>query len=256
MILQSIEKKAKAEDKYFYNCQREAAAAAAQTNNNKKSINNQLKEQEVALFGKQGSQGINFAKYDDIKVDVKMGETTAGEKQNIDTFTDYDELQLSPQLKKNITLMKYTKSTPIQRHAVPLGIAGHDLMCCAQTGSGKTCAFLLPVIASLQNKQQQKTENDNNMHSSQPVRPKCIILAPTRELASQIELEAEKLCFNTSHVSSVAVYGGADQKKQIRELAFAAVNDGNVIVVATPGRLTDFVERNIISLSDTKFLVL
>ena len=180
---------------------------------------------------------------------------TAGDKQNINTFTDYDELQLSPQLKKNITLMKYTKSTPIQRHAVPLGIAGHDLMCCAQTGSGKTCAFLLPVIASLQNKQQQKNTENDNMHS-QPVRPKCIILAPTRELASQIELEAEKLCFNTSHVSSVAVYGGADQKKQIRELAFAAVNDGNVIVVATPGRLTDFVERNIISLSDTNFLVL
>ena len=235
-----MEKKANAEDAYFRSCQREAAAE--QTNKSNKNVNKkQLKEREVALFGKQGAQGINFSKYDNIKVEVKSGSSNDDTKEM--TFTDYSQLQLpSKQLQSNIKLMNYRKSTPIQRHAVPLGIHGHDLMCCAQTGSGKTCAFLLPVVVNLVGNsngkgQQMKNGNKNNQQQQQhePASPKCIILAPTRELASQIELEAQKLCFNMNEVQTVAVYGGASQQKQLRELAFAGVS-GSVVIVATPGR--------------------
>ncbi|KAL7527370.1 hypothetical protein ACHAXR_001918 [Thalassiosira sp. AJA248-18] len=238
----------------------------------------------MTLFGKQGSQGINFQKYDDIKVEVKPGAVaqsknhSSSNKNNKNddannkaitsmVFSDFDELKLSPTMRNNIKLMKYTRSTPIQRHSIPLGMAGHDLMCCAQTGSGKTCAFLLPVVADLANTQNQKKSRNNNNNNGgkedgsnnngryihEPIKPKCIVLAPTRELASQIELEAEKLCFQHPDLTPVAVYGGASQRNQIRQLAFAG---DNAIIVATPGRLTDFVDRNLISLRNVKYLIL
>jgi ATP-dependent RNA helicase DDX3X len=81
-------------------------------------------------------------------------------------------------------------------------------------------------------------------------------MAPTRELASQIELEAEKLCFNNPELQPVAVYGGASQRKQLRDLAFAGSNESAAIVVATPGRLTDFVDRNLVSLQAVQYLIL
>ena len=126
-------------------------------------------------------------------------------------------------------------------------------MCCAQTGSGKTCAFLLPVVVSLATGQNDKNDSNDNSAGGSTVNPKCIVLAPTRELALQIELEAEKLCFRLPTLTPVAVYGGASQRKQIRELAFAREN---AIIVATPGRLTDFVDRNLISLRGVKYLIL
>ena len=81
-----------------------------------------------------------------------------------------------------------------------------------------------------------------NTNNYNPVSPNCIVLAPTRELASQIELEAQKLCFNQS-ICPVAVYGGASQQKQLRQLAFAG-EGGSVLVVATPGRLVCLILHN------------
>ena len=287
--LESMEKKAKAEDEYFRKCQREAAANNGQNQQQLNGGKKQQQDRELALFGKQGAQGINFAKYDSISVDVKPGAIAQDSKKKKNTnnnnggntknngnnevasivFSDFNELELlPPAMMHNIKLMNYAKSTPIQRHAIPLGLAGHDLMCCAQTGSGKTCAFLLPVCASLANSNasQNDTHNSNKVISNgrnstttaekEPVEPKCIVLAPTRELASQIELEAEKLCFNIPNLQPVAVYGGASQQKQLRELAFAGSNGGQVIIVATPGRLTDFVDRNLISLRSVRYLIL
>ena len=141
--------------------------------------------------------------------------------------------------------MNYERPTPIQKHAMPLALLGHDLMCCAQTGSGKTCAFLLPICSALGNEGPAPAAN-----VGASTLPRCVVMAPTRELASQIHLEAQKLC-NRSGLRPVVVYGGADQRKQIRELAF-----GVDIIVATPGRLTDFVDRAIVSLSSVAFLVL
>ena len=110
-------------------------------------------------------------------------------------------------------------------------------------GSGKTCAFLLPVVIrtlAMKTKKEEKKNDDANggrmmnTNNYNPVSPNCIVLAPTRELASQIELEAQKLCFN-QRICPVAVYGGASQQKQLRQLAFAG-EGGSVLVVATPGR--------------------
>jgi ATP-dependent RNA helicase DDX3X len=238
--LVSMKKKADEEDKYFRQCQREASQ---ESNKRVKTSPATDKARELELFGTQGAQGIDFAKYDDIKVEVKNG---AGEKVAGTGFTDFDQLGLDPIIRRNVELMRYATPTPIQRHSVPIGLDGNDLMCCAQTGSGKTCAFLLPVCAAL-----AKSKPQNGNGEKQGASPRCVVLAPTRELAIQIEIEAQKLCHQIPSVQPVAIYGGVNQRKQIRNLAF-----GSDIVVATPGRLTDFVDRSIIKLDKVEFLIL
>jgi len=228
--LAASEKKMAGEKQYFEEC----------LNASRRGNHAAPKAAEQQLFEKQGAQGINFNNYDDIPVEVKMPRGAAP----LAPISDFEELALPAFLARNLSLMRYQKPTPIQRYAVTTAAAGHDLMCCAQTGSGKTAAFLVPVCSRLGPRQ-----NNSNVRQTSAV-PRCIIMAPTRELASQIELEAQKLT-NASPLRSVAVYGGADQKKQIKELAM-----GVDIIVATPGRLTDFCERKIVSLVSTEFLIL
>jgi len=234
--LASMEKKAAEEDRYFRQCQHEARAAANQKREPPSAA--EANARELELFGTQGAQGINFAKYDDIKVEVKKGTGETGT-----SFSDFALLALHPTIRRNLSLMNYATPTPIQRHAIPSALAGEDLMCCAQTGSGKTCAFLLPVCTQLV-KVQPKFDG-------KAASPRCIVLAPTRELAIQIELEAQKICHQIPFLRPVAVYGGASQRKQIRDLAFGAD-----IVVATPGRLTDFCDRSLVTLDRVEFLIL
>eukprot|EP00656_Telonema_subtile_P048391 TRINITY_DN5758_c0_g1_i1.p1 TRINITY_DN5758_c0_g1~~TRINITY_DN5758_c0_g1_i1.p1 ORF type:complete len:591 (-),score=186.37 TRINITY_DN5758_c0_g1_i1:152-1924(-) len=167
---------------------------------------------------------------------------TASLPPPISEFADLGEA-LPEFLTKNLTLMNYQKPTPIQKHSVAIAMAGHDLMCCAQTGSGKTAAFLIPVCAALD-------QEGSTVGVKGSAAPRCVTMAPTRELASQIELEAQKLT-NRSPLRSVSVYGGADQRKQIKELSI-----GCDIIVATPGRLTDFVDRGIVTLRQCRFLIL
>jgi ATP-dependent RNA helicase DDX3X len=241
----AMKEKADKEDKFFRQCQREAAQESTKR---VKTSPDTDKARELELFGTQGAQGIDFAKYDAIKVEVKNG---SGEKEAGQGFTDFDQLSLDPILRRNVGLMRYATPTPIQRHSIPIALAGNDLMCCAQTGSGKTCAFLLPVCAALA---KSKPSNEQSKHANgenKGVSPRCIVLAPTRELAIQIEVEAQKLCHQIPSVQTTAIYGGASQRKQIRNLAF-----GSDIVVATPGRLTDFTDRGIIKLDKVEFLIL
>lgn len=268
--LASMEKKADAEDVYFRQCLREAAADKSnkrlKTHQGSHDANAAALAKETELFGKQGAQGINFQKYDNIKVDVKTGSPSSSSKEGATApksaaeekgFKNFDKLALHPTLRRNVTLMRYSAPTPIQRYAIPHALAGEDLMCCAQTGSGKTCAFLLPVCASLVSQEENnKSKNGDTASinsSSKPygASPRCVILAPTRELASQIEVEAQKLCHQIPSIRPVAVYGGASQRKQLRDLAF-----GGDIIVATPGRLTDFCDRSLVNLSSIKFLIL
>lgn len=252
--LATMEKKAREEDAYFRQCQKETQTQSY--SNNKKIVNRQREEE---MFGKQAVKGINFEKYDAIQVDVKLP-PSAGDNNTPAAMEEFSKLpHLTPQLKNNIEMMKYTQPTPIQKNAIPLAMKGEDLMCCAQTGSGKTCAFLLPVVAALvgQSHTNKKSGTKPNQSALEPAKPKCIVLAPTRELASQIELEAEKLTYGISSVQPVVVYGGANPKSQLKELAHASGNPNiHMIVVATPGRLTDFVDRNLISLSEVQYLIL
>jgi ATP-dependent RNA helicase DDX3X len=253
--LQAMKKKGDGEDQYFISCRKEAT----QQKNNKNKGENIGKEAEL-LFSKQGAQGINFNKYDDIQVEVKRGDNATDPDAKGCCFNEYDELStyLHPTILNNIKLMNYIKPTPIQKYAIPLAlIQKDDLMCCAQTGSGKTCAFLLPIIASLERSKKTTattttvSNGNNNNNANYGVAPSCVVLAPTRELAIQIELEARKLCHGLSTIRCVVVYGGASQRQQLRSLAFGAD-----IVVATPGRLTDFVDRSLVLLDQVKFLVL
>ncbi|XP_053482779.1 DEAD-box helicase 3 X-linked a isoform X2 [Ictalurus furcatus] len=194
--------------------------------------------------------GINFEKYDDIPVEA-TGSNCPGP---IDNFHDLDMGEI---IMGNITLSRYTRPTPVQKHAIPIIKAKRDLMACAQTGSGKTAAFLLPVLSQIftdgpgEALQASKTSGqENGKYGRRKQYPISLVLAPTRELALQIYDEARKFAYR-SRVRPCVVYGGADIGQQIREL-----ERGCHLLVATPGRLVDMMERGKIGLDYCNYLVL
>jgi ATP-dependent RNA helicase DDX3X len=183
----------------------------------------------------------NLDAYDDIPVEASGEECPAP----IEAFAD---VTLHPLLKANIELNKFAKPTPVQRHSLPVGIARRDLMACAQTGSGKTGGFLFPVLHQMLTEFDEKP--DEFKQRSRAAEPRCLILAPTRELATQILRETQKFA-QQSPVQPVVVYGGADIRMQISQL-----ERGCSLLVATPGRLCDQIERGKVSLTKVRFLVL
>jgi ATP-dependent RNA helicase DDX3X len=200
---------------------------------------------EQELFGTQGTAGINFSQYADIKVSRTGANADAVPK--LETFAALSSV-LPPFLLANLTSasrMHYDVPTPIQQHAIPLALSQRDTMCAAQTGSGKTVAFLVPLLTAIHNVPQVKWNGQGTT-----CRPSALILAPTRELAMQIELEAQKLTFQSALICA-CVYGGASARGQLSQCAA-----GPEILVATPGRLTDFLDRSLVDLSYTRFLVL
>ena len=136
--------------------------------------------------------------------------------------------------------LEYFKPTPIQTQAIPIILSGGDLIGCAETGTGKTAAFLLPIIQNL-----SKTRSTGINHFV-----RTLILAPTRELAAQIEKSYSEL--NSAKANrSVTVIGGAAVSGQVNSL-----RRGATVVIATPGRLLDLVERRAVDLSRVEVLVL
>ncbi|KAH9312867.1 hypothetical protein KI387_027902 [Taxus chinensis] len=186
----------------------------------------------------QENTGINFEAYEDIPVE------TSGENvpPPVNTFAEID---LGDALNLNIRRCKYVKPTPVQRYAIPISLAGRDLMACAQTGSGKTAAFCFPIIAAI-----MRSNVPSRPRSGRSSFPLALILSPTRELSMQIYEEAKKFAFQ-SGIKVVVVYGGAPISQQLREL-----ERGVDILVATPGRLSDLLERRRVSLSMVKHLAL
>merc|ERR1712240_629771 len=180
------------------------------------------------LFSRGISSGINFAKYDSIPVSIKS----------------FSSCGLRPILVENVAKSGYMIPTPIQKHGIPIVLAGRDMMACAQTGSGKTAAFLLPIIHRLIECNAEYGSGD----SSQT--PQCVVITPTRELAIQIHNEARKFA-QGSVIKSVVVYGGTSVGYQISQL-----QKGCNLLVATPGRLLDFVEKGRVSFANCKYLVL
>jgi len=183
---------------------------------------------------------IDFDKYDDIPVETSGRECP----KPIDVFY---EVGLATQLENNIKLARYDRPTPVQKYSLPIVLGGRDLMACAQTGSGKTAAFLFPIIALLL---KSAPPTDTYGYGRRKVFPLALVLAPTRELACQIHDEAKKFCWK-SGLKSAVVYGGDPIGYQLRDL-----ERGCDILVATPGRLVDIIERARISLSQIKYLVL
>lgn len=194
---------------------------------------------ERELFGVHPT-GINFELYDDIPV-----EASHMDHAPIDTF---DDCSFGEIIKNNVHLSNYGKPTPVQRYAIPTILLRRDLMACAQTGSGKTAAFLLPILQMIF--QEGPVRNQQNNRNNRKQYPLCLVLAPTRELASQIYDEARKFSYR-SMVRSCVVYGGADIGFQTRDL-----EKGAHLIVATPGRLNDLIQRGRVALANVRYLVL
>ncbi|MDQ3606834.1 MAG: DEAD/DEAH box helicase [Gemmatimonadota bacterium] len=148
----------------------------------------------------------------------------------------FESFGLHPQLLSGVRDLGFTRATPIQEQALPAGLAGKDLLACAMTGSGKTAAFLLPIIQRLMTKPRGTT--------------RALILTPTRELAAQIHEHLQALAVHTP-VKGAAVFGGVGAGPQ--EQAFRRGVD---VIVATPGRLLDHFQHPYARLSGLEILVL
>ncbi|XP_035460317.2 ATP-dependent RNA helicase DDX3X isoform X2 [Scophthalmus maximus] len=204
---------------------------------------------ENELFS-SGNTGINFEKYDDIPVEA----TGSNCPPHIESFHD---VEMGEIVMGNINLTSYTRPTPVQKYAIPIIKSKRDLMACAQTGSGKTAAFLLPVLSQIYTdgpgealQASKSNGQENGRYGRRKQYPLSLVLAPTRELALQIYDEARKFAYR-SRVRPCVVYGGADIGQQIREL-----ERGCHLLVATPGRLVDMMERGKIGLDYCNYLIL
>jgi ATP-dependent RNA helicase RhlE len=156
------------------------------------------------------------------------------------TPTGFADLGLAPPLLRALADEGYATPTPIQAKAVPHVLAGRDLFGCAQTGTGKTAAFALPLI--------QRLRADDRKPA--PRRCRTLVLAPTRELAAQIH-ESFLAYGRHAGIRAAVIYGGVGQDKQSR-----AMMNGVDVLVATPGRLLDLVSQRLVDLRAVEFLVL
>jgi len=163
---------------------------------------------------------------------------------NADTPTmAFAQLQLAAPLARAVAEMGYESMTPIQAQAIPVVITGKDVMGAAQTGTGKTAAFSLPLLHRL-----LKHENSSTSPARHPVR--ALVLLPTRELADQVAQQV-KLYAKYTNLRSAVVFGGMDMKPQTLEL-----KRGVEILVATPGRLLDHIEAKNAVLNQVEYVVL
>jgi ATP-dependent RNA helicase RhlE len=155
-------------------------------------------------------------------------------------LTTFEQFGLAPHILKSIKIIGFDQPTPIQSKAIPIAVSGRDIMGIAQTGTGKTAAFGLPLV--------------NHLMASDirpaPKTTQALILAPTRELANQIA-ENLRLYVRGTRLKVNVVVGGTSLNHQCRKLAV-----GTDILVATPGRLVDLIERKALTLQETNFLVL
>ncbi|XP_076973290.1 putative ATP-dependent RNA helicase DDX4 isoform X2 [Tamandua tetradactyla] len=193
-------------------------------------------EDEDSIFAHYQT-GINFDKYDTILVEVSGHDAPPA-------ILTFEEANLCQTLNNNIAKAGYTKLTPVQKYSIPIILAGRDLMACAQTGSGKTAAFLLPILAHMMR------DGITASRFKELQEPECIIVAPTRELINQIYLEARKFSFGTC-VRAVVIYGGTQLGHSIRQII-----QGCNVLCATPGRLIDIIGKEKIGLKQVKYLVL
>ena len=169
-------------------------------------------------------------------------------------------LHLSPQILQAVRDSGYTEPTPIQIAAIPLILAGHDVIGIAQTGTGKTAAFVLPILMKLAESKQTVTQAHDEARNRQSGRglaaessdrrPRALVVAPTRELVAQIE---ENVRAYAKHVPlrMATIFGGVSERPQIE-----ALRSGVDLVVATPGRLIDLMDQRVANLSGIEFLVL
>ncbi|KMZ67605.1 putative ATP-dependent RNA helicase, partial [Zostera marina] len=173
-----------------------------------------------------------------LNVDVTVSSESPLAPSPIETFTD---MNLNVSIMKDIVAHGYTIPTPIQAQAMPIALSGRDLLGCAETGSGKTAAFSIPMI--------------QHCLSQIPIQrgdgPLALVLAPTRELAQQIEKEVKAFSRSLNSFKASIIVGGTNISEQKSEL-----REGVQIVVATPGRFIDHLQQRNTSLSRISYVVL
>ncbi len=153
-------------------------------------------------------------------------------------MTSFSDLGLPKQALRAVDRMGFETPTPVQQQAIPYVLEGSDVIAAASTGTGKTAAFLLPVLSRLGKREKGKTA------------PRALVITPTRELAEQISYNS-KIISRSCGLFSTVVFGGKPYNSQIREL-----RRGTDILIATPGRLNDLIERGVADLSEVEVLVL
>lgn len=153
---------------------------------------------------------------------------------------NFNEFGFDPKLVEGIEALGYELATPVQERAIPAILQGMDIIASAQTGTGKTAAFLLPVIQMI-------------LRSIPTQRIKALVIVPTRELAVQIDQQMEGLSYFTS-VSSIPVYGGTDGSTYTKEKQ--ALQEGVDIVICTPGRMISHINQGYVDFSGLQFLIL
>lgn len=194
-------------------------------------------------------EGADFNLYESVSTKV-----SGNNADNIMKLADFDDLwrrypsRIPNSLWDNMQKCGFKTPTPVQRYAIPIGLEGRDMMCSAQTGSGKTAAFLIPMLASMI--KHHKAVGDLAGPFEGACKPDTLILTPTRELCVQTYEDALRFCHNTKH-RCYRVYGQQNAKTQLGELA-----KGADLIVATVGRLYDFVRAEIINLEEVNCLVL
>ena len=155
---------------------------------------------------------------------------------------DFYDLDLNDLVLDALDDMNFTETTPIQEHSIPAILKGRDIMGIAQTGTGKTAAYLLPVLSLLEDGGYPKNAIN------------CIVMSPTRELAQQIDQAMQGFSYYLSNVSSIAVYGGNDGIRYEQEKR--SMQNGADVVIATPGRLISHINLGNIDLSKVSFFIL
>ena len=155
---------------------------------------------------------------------------------------DFYDLDLNYLVLDALDDMNFTETTPIQEHSIPPILKGRDIMGIAQTGTGKTAAYLLPILSLLEDGGYPKNAIN------------CVIMSPTRELAQQIDQAMQGFSYYLSNVSSIAVYGGNDGIRYEQEKR--SMQNGADVVIATPGRLISHITLGNIDLSKVSFFIL
>uniref|UniRef100_A0A0K0CVZ4 RNA helicase n=1 Tax=Angiostrongylus cantonensis TaxID=6313 RepID=A0A0K0CVZ4_ANGCA len=199
---------------------------------------------EKQLFNNMNS-GINFDNYESIPVEVS-GENPP---EAISAFVDAN---MHEWIQQNVDKSGYRKPTPVQKYSLPTLLGNRDLMSCAQTGSGKTAAFLLPIIHHiLINGPESIRPSTMSNTGRRTFFPAALVLAPTRELAIQIHKEAAKFSYRTNIITAILYGGRENYREQISRL-----RGGCHILIATPGRLIDILDQGYIGLAGCRYLVL
>ncbi|ETN38149.1 uncharacterized protein HMPREF1541_07773 [Cyphellophora europaea CBS 101466] len=211
-----------------------------------------FKELEDQLFHGQHimRKGDNYDELTTIKVVAEATERPA-------PITDFHSAGLHPVMVENIDLCNYENPTPIQAYTIPAIMKGYDVIATAQTGSGKTAAYLIPALSKLMGKAKKLAAARPNLangfnSATDGVRaePLVLVVAPTRELCCQIFDEARRLCYRSMLRPCVA-YGGGPMREQMEEL-----RKGCDILIATPGRLKDYMSRpELLSLGRVRFTI-